>query len=132
MSWVFLVGTLSLLLLLVAELISPGAVSPRRQPFRIQAGHCTLQPVFSTGPAAFSPGTGFFTENILSGSPCGGCASPTNTVLINSWSPARYAGAPGCKAISGGSFHPSSARASFGASTVFSWFAMAASVWTDT
>src|SRR5713226_7672192 len=48
-----------------------------------QAGHCILQPVASAGPAAFSPGTGLRTVNILSGSPCGGCASPTNTVLIN-------------------------------------------------
>src|SRR5260370_17428223 len=85
-----------------------------------QAGHCILQPVASAGPAAFSPGTGLRTVNILSGSPCGGCASPTNTVLINSWSPARYSGAPGCKAISGGSLNPESARANFGASSVFS------------
>src|SRR4051812_11510436 len=87
---------------------------------RCQAGHCILQPVASTGPAAFSPGTGLRTLNILSGSPCGGCASPTNTVLISSWSPARYSGAPGCNAISGGSLNPDSARASLGASSVFS------------
>src|SRR5258708_36874916 len=96
-----------------------------------QAGHWILQPVASTGPAAFSPGTGFFTENMLSGSPFGGCASPTNTVLINWWSPARYSGAPGCSAISGGSLKPASARASFGASSVFSWFAITASVCTE-
>src|ERR1700758_2440085 len=85
-----------------------------------QAGHWILQPVSSTEPAAFSPGTGFLTVNILSGSPCGGCASPTNTVLISSWSPARYSGAPGCSAISGGSLKPDRACASFGASSVFS------------
>src|SRR5207248_9009165 len=56
--------------------------------FACHAGHCILQPVASTGPAAFSPGTGFLIVNMLSGSPCGGCASPTNTVLISSWSPA--------------------------------------------
>src|SRR5277367_1179511 len=92
------------------------------------AGHWILQPVSSTDPAAFSPGTGFFTVNRLSGSPCGGWASPTNTVLINSWSPARNAGEPGCNAISGGSLNPDSARASLGASRVFSWFAITASV----
>src|SRR6201992_1013830 len=96
-----------------------------------QAGHWILQPVASAGPAAFSPGTGFFTVNMLSGSPCGGCASPTNTVLISSWSPARYSGAPGCSAISGGSLKPDSAFASLGASSVFSWLAITASVCTE-
>src|ERR1700759_2724134 len=78
-----------------------------------QAGHCILQPVASTGPAAFSPGTGLLMVNILSESPCGGCASPTNTVLISWWSPDRYSGAAGCSAISGGSLKPDSACASF-------------------
>src|SRR5581483_11668414 len=84
-----------------------------------QAGHCILQPVDSTEPAAFSPGTGLLMVNMLSGSPCGGCASPTNTVLISWWSPDRYSGAAGCSAISGGSLKPDSACASFGASSVF-------------
>src|ERR1700742_5381050 len=100
--------------------------------FDDQAGHWILQPVSSTEPAAFSPGIGFLTVNMLSGSPFGGCASPTNTVLINSWSPARYSGAPGCSAISGGSLKPDSACASLGASSVFSWLAITASVCTET
>src|ERR1700759_752688 len=79
---------------------APGSWSEGVSAAADQAGHWILQPVASAGPAAFSPGTGFFTVNMLSGSPCGGWASPTNTVLISSWSPARNAGAPGCRAIS--------------------------------
>src|SRR6185437_6175072 len=107
----------------------PGASRRRASFVKGQAGHLIVQPL--TGPAAFSPGTGFFTVNILSGSPCGGCASPTNTVLISSWSPARYSGEPGCSATSGGSLKPDKACASFGASSVFSWLATSAKVWIE-
>src|SRR5690348_3772815 len=97
----------------------PALVAPGDS-FVDQAGHCILQPVASTLPAAFSPGTGFLMVNMLSESPLGGCASPTKTVLMSSWSPARYSGAPGWSAISGGSLKPDNALASFGASSVFS------------
>src|ERR1700712_3858286 len=41
--------------------------APWRQAYIVvcQAGHCILQPVASAGPAAFSPGTGLRTVNIL-------------------------------------------------------------------
>src|SRR5207302_6345849 len=62
---------------------SPGAQGSRRRAVlgEDQAGHWILQPVSAAAPAAFSPGTGFLTVNMLSGSPWGGCASPANTVL---------------------------------------------------
>src|SRR5258708_37723331 len=76
------------------------AVDARRDVVHRQAGHCILQPVSSTDPAAFSPGTGLFTVNMLSGSPCGGGAPPPNTGAIRSRSPAPYSRAPGRTAIS--------------------------------
>src|ERR1700751_5735229 len=106
--------------------MAPGGNDP------VQVGQTSLQPVSSTEPAAFSPGTGFFTVNMLSASPCGGCASPTKTVLISSWSPARYSGEPGSGPPAGGSLSPASAWASLGASSVFSWLAPSASVCTET
>src|SRR6478735_7168202 len=105
-------------MIFLARAKPPGACGAGRS-FVDQDGHWILQPVDSTLPAAFSPGTGFRMVNMLSGSPLGGCASPTKTVLISSWSPARYSGAPGWSAISGGSLKPDNAFASFGASSVF-------------
>src|ERR1700712_5170640 len=52
----------------------PAPSGARLQIVLCQAGHCILQPVASAGPAAFSPGTGLRTVNILSGSPFGGWA----------------------------------------------------------
>src|SRR6185312_17090551 len=91
-----------------------------------QVGHFTWQPVSSTEFDALTPGTGFCTVNMLSGSPLGGWASPTKTVLMSSWSPARNSGLLGWSATSGGSLKPLSACASLTASTDFSWLATSA------
>ncbi len=54
------------------------------------AGHCTLQPVASSGGAVLSPGTTSLTLNRSSGSLAPlGTTSPTKAEVMSWWSPLR-------------------------------------------
>ena len=91
----------------------------------VQAGHCILQPVSSAGPAAFSPGTRIaHREHVV------GIALRRMRLADKHGahqfvvSGAKFRRRPVASAISGGSLNPESARASFTASSVFSWLAI--------